>query len=36
MTASAFEQQKAKLKPECFKEIMAELSQGKQCTTITR
>ena len=28
MTASAFEQQKAKLKPECFKEIMAELSQA--------
>lgn len=27
MTASAFEQQKAKLKPECFKEIMIELSQ---------
>ena len=28
MTASAFEQQKAKLKPECFKEIMSELSQA--------
>ncbi len=28
MTASAFEQQKAKLKPECFKEIMFELSQA--------
>ncbi|MGU9946939.1 IS4 family transposase [Lactobacillus delbrueckii subsp. bulgaricus] len=28
MTVSAFEQQKAKLKPECFKEIMAELSQA--------
>lgn len=28
MTASAFEQQKAKLKPECFKEIMLELSQA--------
>ncbi|EFG54894.1 hypothetical protein HMPREF0493_1460, partial [Lactobacillus amylolyticus DSM 11664] len=28
MTASAFEQQKAKLKPECIKEIMAELSQA--------
>ena len=29
MTASAFEQQKAKLKPECFREIMIELSQAK-------
>lgn len=29
MTASAFEQQKAKLKPECFKEIMIKLSQAK-------
>lgn len=29
MTASAFEQQKAKLKPECFKEIMTELSQAQ-------
>lgn len=28
MTASAFEQQKAKLKPECFKEIMLELSRA--------
>lgn len=28
MTALAFEQQKAKLKPECFKEIMTELSQA--------
>lgn len=28
MTASAFEQQKAKLKPECFKEIMKKLSQA--------
>lgn len=28
MTASAFEQQKAKLKPECFKEIMTELGQA--------
>ena len=28
MTASAFEQQKAKLKPECFKEIMLKLSRA--------
>ena len=29
MTASAFEQQKAKLKPECFKKIMLELNQAQ-------
>ena len=29
MTASAFEQQKAKLKPECFKQIMIELNKAK-------
>lgn len=29
MTASAFEQQKAKLKPACFREIMIKLSQAK-------
>lgn len=32
MTTSAFEQQKAKLKPECFKEIMLELS--RESTTL--
>ena len=29
MTASAFEQQKAKLKPECFKAIMDKLSHAR-------
>ena len=29
MTASAFEQQKAKLKPECFMQIMLEFNKAK-------
>ncbi|WP_297951980.1 IS4 family transposase [uncultured Lactobacillus sp.] len=34
MTASAFEQQKAKLKPECFREIMIKLNQAKVNLTL--